>query len=493
LDGVGRNSALALGGASVSGVATILTVIVATRSLSETGVGELFIAIALFSIGQGLASLGAETGLQYFVPTMPSDSARRLVVRMEIGSALIGTVLAVIVFAAADGVASILGGGSSTAATTELIRLTALTLPFAGLYEVALGALRSYDEVVASTILDRVIRPIAQVLAMVAAAVAGWGSIGMFMAWVVPTVVTVIAAVIRLGLIKLPATSDQSGEVPPSVFWRFTGPRSVARVAQVLTQRLDVLILAAVFSIEDAAIYGAASRCMYAGVFLAMALKQTIQPRLRREIVFGDRSTVKALYGATTTWLVLVTWPVYIVMIAQAPIVMGVFGSKYVAGAPTLSLLASAMLVAIACGLVDVVLLMLGRSWLSLVNLLAALAINVVLNLALAPQLGMIGSAIAWVASILTANLVPLAQTSRVGLHPGGRPLWTGCLISSVAIGVPLTAGRLIFGDAVRPFVLLLAVALAFYGALLYVFRRSLLLDRLLKDLRPRKPVFANG
>ena len=39
------------------------------------------------------------------------------------------------------------------------------------------------------------------------------------------------------------------------------------------------------------------------------------------------------------------------------------------------------MLVASACGLVEVVLLMLGRSWLSTANVLAALVVNVALNL----------------------------------------------------------------------------------------------------------------
>ena len=492
--GVGRRSALALGGASVSGVATILTVIVATQSLSETGAGEFFVAIALFAIGQGLASLGAETGLQYFVPTMPSDPARTLVVRMELGSGLIGIVLAVVVFASADTVASILAGsGGATATTSDVIRLTALTLPFAGLYEVSMGALRACDAVIASTILDRVLRPIAQVLAMFAAAAAGWGSTGMFVAWVVPTVITVVVAVIRLRWVKLPTTNDHVANISPSVFWRFTGPRSVARVAQVLTQRLDVLILAAVFSIQEAAVYGAASRCMIAGVFLATALKQTIQPQLRREIAFGDRNAVKEMYGATTTWLVLVTWPLYIAMMTHAPLVMSVFGSEYITGAPALSILSSAMLVATACGLVDVVLLMLGRSWLSTINVVVALAVNVALNLALAPRLGMIGSAIAWVGAILISNLVPLAQTTRVRLHPGGRPLWTGCLISSVVFGVPLALERLMFGSEVRPFIVVLAGALGFYGVLLYVFRRSLLLDRLIIGLRPRKSVHAHG
>jgi O-antigen/teichoic acid export membrane protein len=247
-----------------------------------------------------------------------------------------------------------------------------------------------------------------------------------------------------------------------------------------------VLILAAVFSLQDAAVYGAASRCMIAGVFLANALNQTIQPQLRREIAFGTRQTVREMYEATTTWLVLATWPLYIVMITHASIFMSIFGPEYASGGPVLSLLSSAMLVAIACGLVDVVLLMLGRSWLSTINVVVALVVNVTLNLLLAPHLGMIGSAIAWVAAILIGNLAPLFQTSRVGLHPGGRPLWTGCLITGLAFGLPLGVERLVFGSGVPAFVIALSISAVLYVVLLRLFRTWMLLDRLVDGLRSK-------
>jgi O-antigen/teichoic acid export membrane protein len=422
----------------------------------------------------------------------PSD-ARRLIVRMEIGSAAIGLALGVLVFVAADTVGALLADGADTSGASDIIRLIAVTLPFAGLYEVAMGALRSCDEVLTSTILDRTARPIVQVLSMGFAAMAGWDSTGMVLAWVIPNIATVLLAVLLMARVRLRTLSETHAEVPPSVFWRFTGPRSVARVAQVLTQRLDVLILAAAFSIEEAAVYGAVSRCMIAGVFLATALRQTIQPRLRREIAFGDRRAVKNMYGASTTWLVVATWPIYLAMMTHAPLVMSVFGAKYMSGSAALVLLSSAMLVATACGLVDVVLLMLGHSWLSTINVLIALVLNAVLNLALAPTYGMIGSAIAWVVSILATNLIPLAQTTRAGLHPGGIPLWSGCAVAVVAFGLPMAIERLAFGDAFGPFVIALITASALYGTALYLFRKPLLLDRLVSDIGRPTSTLAHG
>jgi O-antigen/teichoic acid export membrane protein len=488
LTGLGRRSALALVGAGVSGVATIAILVIAGRSLTTVEAGEFFVALSLFAIVQGFCSFGIETGLQYFVPTMYPSGARRLIVLLATGSTAAGLVAAVVVWALATPFAELLSeGGDATGDTVSVIRMLAVLLPFAGVYEVAMGGLRAFDRVMIAIVLDRVLRPIAQVVAMLAVAFADGSSADAVLAWAGPTLVATLIAVAIVVRTEVRTTSEGQ-DVRQSTFWRYTGPMSVARIAQTLTQRVDVLILAAVAPLGDAGIYGTVSRCMIAGVFIATALQQTIQPQLRRLVMAGDRDAVKTMYGASTTWLVLVTWPAYLVMITHAPIVMSVFGPDFVRGSEALSLLCLAMLVASGCGLVDVVLLMLGRSWLSTVNLIVALVLNVALNLLLAPTFGMIGSAIAWCAAILATNLLPLSQVARVGLHPGGTPLATAMLSAVATIAVPLTLERMLFGSALLPFFATVAASLMFYAAVVFGLRERLLLDRLVGDLRrPRR------
>jgi O-antigen/teichoic acid export membrane protein len=494
LTGLGRRSALALVGAGVSGVATIAVLIIANRALSRAGAGEFFVAISLFAIVQGVCSFGVETGLQYFVPTMPESSARRLIGIVFAASATAGLIVATIVWSLAEWFGELLGKGEATGGdTAHVVRTIAVLLPFAGLYEVAMGALRACDKVLVSTVLDRIVRPVAQVIAMLGVATVSAGSQAVVLAWAIPNASAMVIAALLLTRVRLRRTSRTAEHVSQSQFWRYTAPRSVARIAQTLTQRLDVLILAAVYPLEEAAIYATVSRCMIAGVFMATALRQTVQPQLRRLIVRGDRPAVKNMYGASTTWLLLVTWPVYLTMITHAPLVMRVFGPDYVRGAPALVFLCLAMLVASACGLVDVVLLMLGKSWLSTVNVLIALVLNIGLNLALAPSLGMIGSAVAWVVAILATNLLPLRQTARVGLHPGGAPLTAAMTLSVVTIAAPLALGRIVFGPALTPFLIMLVIALAAYAIALWRFRFTLKLDRLVSDLRRPRRVGVHG
>jgi O-antigen/teichoic acid export membrane protein len=126
-------------------------------------------------------------------------------------------------------------------------------------------------------------------------------------------------------------------------------------------------------------------------------------------------------------------------------------------------------------------------------NVMVALLLNVVLNLVLAPAFGMIGSAIAWVVAILSTNLLPLLQTRRVGLHPGGAPLMTAIVAAVSTIAVPLTLARIIFGTSAAAFLVTYALALGTYSVALYLFRKQMMLDRLVSDIRRSRRVTATS
>jgi O-antigen/teichoic acid export membrane protein len=491
LRSLGRRSTLGFAGAGVSGLATIAGLVIAGRALGPQGAGVFFVAISVFSIVQGICSLGVDTGLQYWVPTRPG-SARRLIGSTNALVGLCALVASVAVWVASVDVAGALAGPAQQDLVRGVLRSTAVFLPFGALYETLFGGLRSLDRMVPAVVLDRVLRPVMQVVLMLVVAVRAGGPEAMAIAWMTPFALCAVGAATLLvrcddatgGDVHIAEANDPP--VPARAFWRYTAPRGVARVAQVLTQRLDVLVIASVVGVAEAGVYGTVSRCMIAGVFVATALQQVVQPRLRSLVVALRLDAVKRTYGATTTWLVLVTWPPYLCLAIFAPVVLSGFGSEFESGGTALAILCITMLVASGCGLVDVVLLMLGRSWLSTANVLAALAVNIVANLVLVPRLGMEGAAIAWSLAILTTNLVPLAQTAHRGLHPGGRPLVTAMSCALAGVALPLATARLLLGATTASFVLGLILSAIVYGTLVAHERRALLLDTFVDDLRAR-------
>jgi O-antigen/teichoic acid export membrane protein len=124
---------------------------------------------------------------------------------------------------------------------------------------------------------------------------------------------------------------------------------------------------------------------------------------------------------------------------------MLVFGEGYDVASDVVVILALTMLLATGCGPVDAVLLMSGRSWLSLANSSVTLALNVALNVALIPVHGIRGAAISWSVAIVVRNLLPLLQVRRyLGMWPVTRAnvrLGLGALacFGSVAAAVTVT------------------------------------------------------
>jgi O-antigen/teichoic acid export membrane protein len=196
------------------------------------------------------------------------------------------------------------------------------------------------------------------------------------------------------------------------------------------------------------------------------------------------------LYQVSTAWLVSISWPIFGLAAAFAPWLLGVFGDGYERGENVVVLLSGAMLVATACGVVSIVLIMAGKTVWNLWNTLLALALNIGLDLLLVPSYGIFGAGIGWAAAVLAGNLVPLVQVWRsIGLHPFGAATKASMALSGLCFcALPVTV-RLLVGDTFGGFLLAAAAGTAVYVAAAWRFRTVLHLDslRTLGRLRGQK------
>jgi O-antigen/teichoic acid export membrane protein len=335
----------------------------------------------------------------------------------------------------------------------------AVALPFAALADTMLGTARGYHEMQPTVVVDRILRPSFQLFGVAAAAAAGTSAL-LAPLWALPYLPATITSMIWLRQIvrrhQVPLTvvpaarpaavadaavaDNRHGKPNAKGFWRFTAPRSIASVAQIVIQRMDIVLVGIIKGPVDAAIYTAATRFLVAGQLGNAAISMAAQPQLTKLFAIRDRSSANTVYQVTTAWLILLTWPLYLLAIVFGPSVLAIFGRSYHAGSTVMIILAVAMLVATGCGQVDMVLITTGRSSWSLINGLLAMAINIGVDLALIPRLGITGAAIGWAAAIAITNLVPLVQVAVAErVHPFGQGMAAACALSVVSFGaIPL-------------------------------------------------------
>jgi O-antigen/teichoic acid export membrane protein len=146
------------------------------------------------------------------------------------------------------------------------------------------------------------------------------------------------------------------------------------------------------------------------------------------------------------------------------------------------------MLLAMAAGPVNVVLVMAGKSSWNLYNVAIALVTNVVLNVVLIPPFGITGAAVAWAATILVSNVAALLEVRLfLRLRPLGSGFGIVAGISTACYGALGLVVRLTLGTTLPAFILFAVLATALYVFLIWRFRDALHIGVLFESLSTRK------
>jgi O-antigen/teichoic acid export membrane protein len=513
---IARGSSLNLVGAALSAAATLGLTIVVTRFYSRPVAGAFFAATSLFLIIESVANLGAYNGIIYFIARHRSGRAPANVPAIIRSAVLpvvcvsIAAAVALVIFAE-PAARLLLGGhlshGVGPVPVAQALRALAVATPFAALADTFLGASRGFRNMSPTVVTDRIGRSGLQLLAVALAALAGSTAL-LAPLWALPYIPAAVVAWLwfrrtarhqppadRLPQAEHAAASPSAAGPPPARattapagrrpaatraegFWRFTAPRALASMAQMTIQRLDIVLVGIMKGPVDAAIYTAATRFLVVGQLGNAAISMAAQPQFTHLFAISDRRGANSVYQATTAWLILLTWPLYLLAAIFGPEVLAIFGKSYQAGATVMVILGLTMLLATGCGQVDMVLTTTGRTSWSLANGLMAVTINVVVDVLLIPRYGITGAAIGWAAAIAATNLLPLAQLAAVvRVHPFGRGTLTACVLTTVSFGAIPLGLRWLSHDGRPAAVLALLTGCVVLAAGLWLFRGPLQLS----------------
>ena len=300
-------------------------------------------------------------------------------------------------------------------------------------------------------VVQNIALPVARLLLVLGAVFAGLGSVAAGGAWAAPAAVGfAVAGLILVRLLRRAERQDSGASGPASAVrgWRRSSGASPPRAgwpgsSASRSPGWTILVVGALRSTREAAIYAAASRLAIVGAHALQAVGMAMAPRISALLAHDERERVEDLHRVATWWLMALIWPFYLAVAVFAPWIMGLFGPEFVSGADALAILCLGMLVNLATGNVTTVLLMGGKSSWSLINAGGSLALNLTLNVLLTPTYGITGAAIAWAASLTFVNVAPLVQ---VGLFLKMKPPWgRGFVLVALASGVLYGALGLVF------------------------------------------------
>ncbi|MEZ5372570.1 MAG: polysaccharide biosynthesis C-terminal domain-containing protein [Microthrixaceae bacterium] len=520
LGGVARGGALNLGAALIYGVANFALLWVLNHELGTAAAGVALVGIAAFNILARVAELGSATGLIRWISRLRAVHAADVIPRMMtvglVPVMAISLLFAWFLGAQSGRLAEVFANGEGVTQLSRVFLALAPLLPIAVLETVLVSATRGFDVMWPQAAIEKVGRALLLPIAVLVTTRLGGDVVAVARVWALTNLVALIPAVMvwrrllattrthpadlddpRVAF-AAPGTAHAQGDpgfdrnswaAAAKAFWGFSAPRAAGQTFEVSIAWVDTLLVSALVSTSAAGIYASGTRYVLLGAFISEAIMQVVGPRVSGLMAKERGRATSHLVRTAAGWQTALTWPIYLLAIGFAPVLLGVFGSEVLAAQGALIALSFGLMAFSLFGPAGSVILMGGRSSQAMGNAAIAVAFNLVGNLALIPWLGITGAGIVWALTLVLLVGLPAWQAQEQ-MHldmVSWSALWTAGL-ATATIGVPALFFRVFFGATWTSLVLAGLTGVIAYAVGMWRFRSETGLDELITDPAQLRP-----
>ena len=298
--------------------------------------------------------------------------------------------------------------------------------------------LAGFKDVAKRTVITNFIGTTLVILLTVAFLAVGFGMPGYLWAQVLTSVAVVALLVSVAWKLTPPAARFSWSTLPPldPEIKAFAVACLGMGAVEFLVAQADKIIIGFYLNPTLVGIYVVASTLSALIAIILQSVNQIFAPVIADLHAQARRDVLQSLFQTLTKWILGLTLPLAVVMIAFAHPLMRVFGRGFEAGWPVLVIGAVGQLVNCGVGSVGYLLLMSGNQRQLLKVQFSMVAISLVVNITLIPVLGIIGAALASACVNVAGNLWNLIEVRKaLDIFPFNR--------SYLRLGIPglLAAG----------------------------------------------------
>ena len=375
--------------------------------------GIYSLANAIMLISEVLAKMGLETGIMRFVSQLDPDFDK-VKIQKIIGSALKMTFIfsLIIMFVVIISSGSIVAILSEASLLKSVIIIFSITIPFNALTSVAAFATQGFKRLKYKILVTQFLNPTVLLISMIFS----YWFISVESAIMIPMFTVGFIGFIVMMLILKSVSGFNHNQLLRSPFdvklLQFSYPLMFVAMLQTFMHWIDILMLGYFIDAGIVGLYHPAART--AGLLQALLLSflSIYAPMASQYYGEGKAKELTSIYKLVTRWLLICAIPISSVFILFPKKVLLLFGPEYIGSAQILVILTIATLIQAALGAAGPTLSMSGRTKLVLINTISAFIINILLNIFLIPQYGIIGAA--W-ATFISLTFIGLVRVIEVG------------------------------------------------------------------------------
>jgi O-antigen/teichoic acid export membrane protein len=442
LVGMVRGGGLNLAGAIFSQLALLVTSLLLARWLGRNDLGVYWQAYAVLSLLGLLSHGGLGAAATRFVAVHRAErdaGSVRGTIRLALGlTVTIAIVLSAGLYASSPWLAEQVFNDSRLVVA---LRFVALTLPAMTFLDVSLAATKGFKTMRPFALTGFVFEPGIRVTLTAILVSLGAGLPGAMAALAISNVAAAILAARALRRLVGPLHARPTYR--PREILSFS---LISWMASLATSGLiwaDTLLLGVYLRSDQVGVYNVATRVVVLASFVMLPINAAFAPRIADLYHRGQTEILRKTYAFASAWIVRLSLPAFIILVLFPREVLAIFGPGFPAAAAVTIVLVVGKAIDAATGPCAMMLTMTGRPTLNMADNLAALALNIGLNLWLIPRYGILGSAIAWAVALGMLNLTRVVQVKwTLGMWPfsSGTAMALLAGAAATAAGVTLRA-----------------------------------------------------
>jgi O-antigen/teichoic acid export membrane protein len=446
--GAARSGGLNFAGAAFNQALRLAITLLIARFFGRADAGLYYQAFSFLALLGLVASSGFTVSLTRFVAVHRADddlAALKGTVRLGLlYSTSVATVIGVALLAASSWLAS---GPFHDPGLAPLLKLVAFALPATVFSDTALSATQGYKTMRPYALINLFFEPTCRVVLTLVAFGLGTGLVGVMAALVVTNYAS---AVLSAGALrKLMGRTDEPARYNVRELFGFSAVTWFTTLASSGLLWADTILLGLFRSAAEVGVYQISTRLVLLATVFVQPVTTSYAPRVADLYRRRRFQHLADTYSLLTGWIFRLALPVFVVLMVFPRELLAIFGPSFKVGATVTVLLALGQMVNSATGPCGYMLIMSGRPALQMVNNIAALVMNVGLNLWLIPRYGIVGAAISWTAAIVIFNVVRVVQVWFImRMLPLSRGIAKGIVAGGGACAVAVAVQTVVVGEA---------------------------------------------
>lgn len=414
---------------------SFLAQVLAARYLNTADFGSITTGVALVNLGAILGAIGFDEGLVRYLPRQ-SDANQVSLTRIAfLASIPVSLTIGILVAVNASFIATTVLDDSTV---TTSVRIFGATIPFATVLMLSIGGIRGKEVSRYRVYIENLLRPTLRFGLVIAAVIFGLGQAGFAVAYAVPYAVGAIVAVVlllRTFEVNITDSDTDAKSVGAAEFVRYSLPMAVPRAANFVYRSADIFMLLYFLNAGAVGAYGVAYAAGRLVGMFSMAFNFLGAPIASKVEATSGVDDMVSAHQPALRWLVILSFPAMAPLVLfPEPFISSVYQPRYAQGASALLVLALTFAIDNVFNALGNLLRGLGKARPLAMNGFLAAVTNVGLNIVLIPELGIVGAALATLASYL---LMDALMTVELWYFTGNFPL-SYPVVSPVLIGIPI-------------------------------------------------------